>query len=64
MDQWGGGLNKWMRHVPGLDDDGEAGRIVRGAVALTQIILTPHDVSIEAPQPNDVPWTGVLACTC
>jgi len=61
MDRWGGGLDKWIRHLPGLGDDGEGGRIVRRAVALTQIILTPHDVSIETPQPDDVPWAGVLA---
>jgi len=63
MDRWGGGLDRWIRHMPGLGDDGEGGRIVRRAVALTQIILTPHDVSIEAPQPNDVPWAGILAGT-
>ncbi len=60
MDQWGGGLDKLIRHVPGLGDDGTGGRIVRRAVALTQIILTPHDVSIETPQPQDVPWAGIL----
>src|SRR5262245_44861946 len=33
MDQWGGGLDQWVRHVPGLGDDGKGGRIVRRAVA-------------------------------
>jgi hypothetical protein len=63
MDQWGGGLDRWIRHVPGLGDDGEGGRIVRRAAALTQIITTPHDITIETPQPDDVPWAGVLAGT-
>ena len=63
MDRWGGGLEKWIRHVPGLGDDGDGGRIVRRAVGLTQIILTPADVTIETPQPDDVPWAGVLAGT-
>jgi len=63
MDQWGGGLDRWIRHVPGLGDDGQGGRIVRRAVAITQIILTPHDVSIAAPQPDDIPWAGILAGT-
>jgi len=63
MDRWGGGLDKWMRHLPGLGDDGEGGRVVRRAVGLTQIILTPHDVDIETPQPNDIPWAGILEGT-
>src|SRR5262245_26955123 len=63
MDQWGGGLDRWMRHVPGLGDDGAGGRVVRRGVSVTQIILTPHDVSIEAPQPDDVPWAGILGGT-
>jgi hypothetical protein len=63
MDRWGGGLDRWMSHVPGLGDDGEGGRVVRRAYGLTQIILTPHDISIEAPQPDDIPWAGVLAGT-
>ena len=63
MDQWGGGLDQWVRHIPGLGDDGEGGRVVRRAVALTQVILTPNDVSIETPQPDDVPWAGILSGT-
>lgn len=63
MDQWGGSLDRWVRHVPGLGDDGAGGRIVRRAVALTQVILTPHDVTSEDPQPEDVPWAGILAGT-
>jgi outer membrane protein LpxR len=60
MDQWDGGLDRWIRHVPGLGDDGKGGRIVRRAYSVTQLILTPHDVSIETPQPDDVPWAGIL----
>jgi hypothetical protein len=63
MDQWGGGLRGWIGKVPGLGDDGEGRRIVRWAGALTQIILTPSDITIETPQPDDVPWAGVLAAT-
>lgn len=63
MDQWGAGSRGWIGKLPGLGDDGEGRRIVRCAAALTQVILTPSDVSIEAPQPDDVPWAGVLAAT-
>lgn len=59
-DVWGPGYAKWIGRVPGLGDDGQGGRIVRWAVGLNQIILTPADISIEAPQPDDVPWAGIL----
>ena len=63
MDQWGRGLGGWVGKVPGLGDDGEGSRVVRWAGALTQIILTPTDIGIEEPQPDDIPWAGVLAAT-
>jgi len=62
-DTWGPGYAKWIGRVPGLGDDGPGGRIVRWAVGVNQIILTPADISIEAPQPNDVPWAGILDVT-
>jgi hypothetical protein len=62
-DTWGPAYAKWIGRVPGLGDDGRGGRIVRWAVGLNQIILTPADISIEAPQPNDVPWAGILDVT-
>jgi hypothetical protein len=46
--------------VPGLGDDGPGGRVTRWAWGLGQAILTPDDISIEEPQPNDAPWAGML----
>src|SRR5262245_10888520 len=50
-DTWGPAYARWIGRFPGLGDDGRGGRIVRWAVGLNQIILTPADISIEAPQP-------------
>jgi hypothetical protein len=33
---------------------------VRWAAGLGQIIITPEDVSIAEPQPNEPPWAGIL----
>ena len=44
--------------VPGLDDDG--GRVVKRANGLTQMTMTPEDISNPEPQPGDVPWAGSL----
>jgi hypothetical protein len=63
MDQWNAAYAGWIGKIPGLGDDGEGGRIVRWAYGLSQIILTPADISIEAPQPNDTPWAGILGLT-
>lgn len=54
---------KWMGKIPSLGDDGAGGRVVRWAWGLSQIILTPTDISISTPQPNDVPWAGTLGIT-
>src|SRR5262245_21064932 len=54
-DAWAPGFAKWIGRVPGLGDDGRGGRIVRWALGLNQIILTPADISIAEPQPNDIP---------
>src|SRR5437867_12308584 len=52
-DAWSPGSAKWIGRIPGLGDDGPGKRIVRWAVGVSQVIITPLDVSIEAPQPND-----------
>ncbi|HYV19823.1 MAG TPA: lipid A deacylase LpxR family protein [Verrucomicrobiae bacterium] len=62
-DAWGPAYAKWIGRFPGLGDDGTGGRIVRWAVGLNQIILTPEDITIETPQPDDIPWAGVLDVT-
>jgi hypothetical protein len=46
--------------LPTLRDDGKGGRVVRWSWGLTQLIVTPSDVTIAAPQPDDAPWAGVL----
>ena len=46
------------RTIPGLDDDG--GRSVKRGTGLSQITMTPEDVSIPDPQPGDIPWAGSL----
>ncbi|HET8948083.1 MAG TPA: lipid A deacylase LpxR family protein [Candidatus Polarisedimenticolia bacterium] len=63
MDQWNPGFAGWIGKVPGLGDDGHGGRVVRFAVTLSQIMVTPNDITIEAPQPNDAPWAGLLGAT-
>ena len=60
MDSWDPFYAGWIDKVPGLGDDGAGGRVTRAAYGLTQIIITPHDVSIAEPQPDDAPWAGVL----
>ena len=62
MDTWNHGFG-WIGKIPTLGDDGAGGRIVRWSTALSQIIITPTDITIAAPQPNDAPWAGMLAAT-
>src|SRR6267378_2750951 len=50
-DVWGPGTAKWIGRVPGLGDGGRGGRIVRWAVGISQVIITPKDVGTAAPQP-------------
>ena len=59
-DVWSPGYAKWIGRVPGLGDDGRGGRIVRWAWGLSQMIITPADLSDPAPQPDDAPWAGIL----
>jgi lipid A 3-O-deacylase len=63
MDRWDPAFAGWIGKMPGLGDDGQGRRVVRWAYALSQVIVTPKDISIAAPQPNDVPWAGVLGVT-
>src|SRR5437879_5250842 len=59
-DVWGPGYAKWIGRVPGLGDGGRGGPITRWAVGISQVIITPKNVGIAAPQPNDAPWAGML----
>src|SRR5258705_505447 len=63
MDTWNPGFAGWIGKVPGLGDDGQGGRVARFAVGLSQIMVTPNDTTIEAPQPNDAPWAGLVGAT-
>jgi hypothetical protein len=52
-------FSAWIsRTIPGLDDDG--GRVVKRGTGLSQITMTPEDVSNPDPQPGDIPWAGSL----
>ena len=59
-DVWGPGYAKSIGRVPGLGDGGRGGPITRLAVGISQVIITPKNVGIAAPQPNDAPWAGML----
>jgi len=59
-DEWKPGLAGWIGRLPTLGDDGDGGRIVRSAWGVTQLIITPEDVTIPEAQPNDAPWAGLL----
>ena len=60
FDEWPGALERWVGRVPGLGDDGPGARVVRRAWGVTQLMITPKDITIAGPQPNDVPWAGIL----
>jgi hypothetical protein len=60
LDEWTPGLADWIGRVPGLRDDGKGGRIARWPWGVTQLIITPDDVTIAAPQPDNAPWAGIL----
>jgi len=60
LDEWTPGLAGWIGRFPGLGDDKQGGRVVRWAWGVTQMIITPEDITIAAPQPNDAPWAGTL----
>jgi hypothetical protein len=60
LDEWTPGLAGWIGRFPGLHDDGDGGRVARWAWGVTQLILTPEDITIATPQLDDVPWAGLL----
>jgi hypothetical protein len=60
LDQWPPALAGWIGRFPSLGDDGDGERIVRWSWGITQLIITPEDVTIAAPQPDDAPWAGLL----
>jgi outer membrane protein LpxR len=62
-DRWHPGYAKWIGRFPGLGDDGPGGRVARWAFGLGQAIITPTDIGSEAPQPDDVPWAGILTAS-
>ena len=56
-----GGVERWLGNwLPGLGDDGDEGRLVRDAIGLSLQMFTPYDISISDPQPDDMPWAGIL----
>lgn len=59
-DTWDETAPAWIGSLPGLGDDGKGGRVVRWSVGITQIIVSPNDLSIAEPQPDDSPWAGIL----
>ena len=53
------GFSGWIsRTIPGLGDGGN--RVVKRGSGLTQVMMTPEDVSNPDPQPGDIPWAGAL----
>jgi hypothetical protein len=60
LDEWSPGLERWIGRLPTLSDDDEGERIVRTSWGVTQLIITPDDVTIAAPQLDDAPWAGLL----
>ena len=63
MDEWNPAYAGWIGKIPGLGDDGKGHRVVRWAYGISQIIITPTDIGIATPQPNDAPWAGTLGLT-
>ena len=59
-DRWGGPLGSLLAKLPGMGDDGDGGRAVQRSFGITQLILTPPDLTIETFQPEDAPYAGIL----
>lgn len=59
-DTWDEAAPSFFGAVPGLGDDGKGGRVVRWAAGVSQMIVSPSDLSIAEPQPHDSPWAGIL----
>jgi hypothetical protein len=49
-----------IRLLPGMNDDGAGGRLVRRAFGLSQQVSTPEDLRVAEFRPDDVPWAGRL----
>ncbi len=60
FDEWPPAFERWVGRVPGLGDDGRGGRVVRRAWGLTQLMITPENITIARPQPDELPWAGML----
>jgi hypothetical protein len=60
FDKWPGAFERRVGLIPGLGDDGTGGRVVRRALGVTQLMITPKNITIARPQPDDVPWAGLL----
>lgn len=60
LDEWPAKLERWLGRVPGFGDDGSDGRVVRTAWGITQVIITPANIDVSEPQPDDAPWAGML----
>lgn len=60
LDRWPPGLAGWIGRLPGLRVAGDNGRIVRWSWGITQLIVTPRDVTIAAARYGDAPWAGLL----
>ncbi len=59
-DSWEDLFPGWIGHLPTFGDDGIGGRAVRWSLGLSQIMITPRKLTIAEPQPNDLPWVGIL----
>lgn len=61
LDVWPDKLSRGLiSRLPGMDDDGPGGRVVRRAIGISQQIVTPSDLRIPELQPDDAPWAGRL----
>ena len=59
-DRWGGPLGSLLAKLPGMGDDGDGGRAAQRSFGITQLILTPPDLTIETFQPEEAPYAGIL----
>ena len=55
FDEWPSVFDRRVGLIPGLGDDGSGARVVRRAWGLTQLMITPKNITIARPQPDDVP---------
>ncbi len=55
---WSRRFSGWLARLPFLRDEGR--RTAGWSWGVTQVIITPQDVTLAAAQPDDAPWAGVL----